>query len=183
MQTIGIREPRPDDRAELESLINDHFSENASYEVSLGLQSSQYHVRVAESRDKTLLGVLGIEVFSDPASVIDSMYFFDRPDILPSAEYYGHLQMGYVRADATGNGVGSQLLDRIHSIGLEHNVELFAADAWYHGGPDSPEGLFQKHDYDVIHRDPIERPAADCPKCTTTCTCEAALPVLWANAL
>lgn len=177
MQTIGIREPCPDDRAELESLINDHFSEDASYEVDLGLDDPTYHVRVAEHGDGTLLGVLAVEIFSDPAAVIDSMYFFDEPELLPSATQYGHLQMGYVRSDATGNGVGSRLLDHIHEIGKEHGVELFAADAWYHGGPDSPEGLFEKYDYDVIYRDPIDRPAEECPKCTTTCTCEAALPV------
>jgi len=56
-------------------------------------------------------------------------------------------------------------------------VDLFLADSWYHGGDDSPEKLFDRHGYETIHREPIDRPASECPKCETECTCEAALAV------
>ncbi|TKX84234.1 N-acetyltransferase [Halorubrum sp. SS5] len=195
MDDIAIRDPRPDDAEALEALITSHFSEGSSYGVDLGLDDPTYHVLVAveagaEDAGETgpgggregdesdgILGVMALREFAAPDAVADEMYFFDDPDLLPDAGLYGHLEMGYVRDDATGRGIGSRLLERLHAVGADRGVDLFLADSWYHGGDDSPEKLFDAHGYETVHRDPIERSAAECPKCEGECVCEGALAV------
>ncbi|EMA60515.1 hypothetical protein C470_09385 [Halorubrum distributum JCM 13561] len=196
MDDIAIRDPRPADAEPLEELITSHFSEGSSYGVDLGIGDPTYHVLVAVEADAgggaegtevesdgdgegdgAILGVMALREFDDPTDVAEEMYFFDDPDLLPAAALYGHLEMGYVRDGATGRGLGSRLLGRLHETGAERGVDLFLADSWYHGGDDSPERLFDAHGYETVHRDPIERPAAECPKCEETCTCEGALAV------
>ena len=207
MDEIAIREPRPGDAEELEALITAHFSEGSAYGVDLGLDDSTYHVLVAVEVDADagseadadagseadadaeagadpkatatgrILGVMALREFADPAAVADKMYFFDDPGLILDAERYGHLEMGYVRDGSTGRGIGSRLLERLHAIGAERGVDLFVADSWYHGGADSPEKLFDRHGYETVHREPIDRPAAECAKCEVECTCEAALAV------
>ena len=196
MDDIAIRDPRPADAEPLEELITSHFSEGSSYGVDLGIGDPTYHVLVAVEADAgggaegtevesdgdgegddAILGVMALREFDDPTDVAEEMYFFDDPDLLPAATLYGHLEMGYVRDGATGRGLGSRLLGRLHETGAERGVDLFLADSWYHGGDDSPERLFDAHGYETVHREPIERPAAECPKCEETCTCEGALAV------
>lgn len=188
MDEIAIRAPRPGDAEEIEALITAHFGEGSTYGVDLGLDDPGYHVLVATEAgggegetdadgDGPILGVMALREFDDPTAVADEMYFFDDPGLIPGAERYGHLEMGYVRDGATGRGIGSRLLERLHAIGSERGVDLFLADSWYHGGDDSPEKLFDRHGYETVHREPIERPAAECSKCEVDCTCEAALAV------
>jgi len=184
MDEIAIRDPRPGDAEPLEALITSHFSEGSSYGVDLGLDEPTYRVLVAVEADSAdsdsesaILGVMALREFADPSAVADEMYFFDDPDLLPAAELYGHLEMGYVAEAATGKGIGSRLLERLHGTGAERGVDLFVADSWYHGGDDSPERLFDGHGYETVHRDPIDRPAAECPKCEGECVCEGALAV------
>ncbi|MEZ3165350.1 GNAT family N-acetyltransferase [Halorubrum sp. RMP-47] len=196
MDEIAIRDPRPADAEPLEELITSHFSEGSSYGVDLGIGDPTYRVLVAVEADAggdaegaevesdrdgesddVILGVMALREFDDPTDVAEEMYFFDDPNLLPAAELYGHLEMGYVRDGATGRGIGSRLLKRLHEVGAERGVDLFLADSWYHGGDDSPERLFDAHGYETVHREPIERPAAECPKCEETCTCEGALAV------
>ena len=195
MDEIAIRDPRPDEAGTLEELITSHFSEGSSYGVDLGLDDPTYHVLVAvesgedagtgdgdaetdvTDADERILGVMALREFSDPTAVAEEMYFFDDPDLLPPADRYGHLEMGYVRPEATGRGIGSRLLARLHALGAERGVDLFVADSWFHGGADSPEKLFDGHGYETVHREPIERSAAECPKCEGECVCEAALAV------
>ncbi|RLM68185.1 N-acetyltransferase [Halorubrum sp. Atlit-8R] len=203
MDEIAIRDPRPDDAEALEALITSHFSEGSSYGVDLGLDDPTYHVLVAveagaedageagaEDAGETgpgggregdesgrILGVMALRELASPDAVADEMYFFDDPDLLPDAGLYGHLEMGYVRDDATGRGIGSRLLERLHAVGADRGVDLFLADSWYHGGDDSPEKLFDAHGYETVHREPIERSAAECPKCEGECVCEGALAV------
>ncbi|MDZ5810682.1 N-acetyltransferase [Halorubrum sp. AD140] len=179
MDEIAIRDPRPEDAEPLEELITSHFSEGSTYGVDLGLDDPTYHVLVAveAGSDDAILGVMALREFADPAAVADEMYFFDDPDLLPAAERYGHLEMGYVRDGATGRGIGSRLLERLHGIGAARGVDLFVADSWYHGGDDSPEKLFDGHGYETVHREPLDRSAAECPKCADECTCEGALAV------
>jgi GNAT superfamily N-acetyltransferase len=207
MDEIAIRDPRPGDAEALEALITSHFSEGSSYGVDLGLDDPTYHVLVAveggaedageaggeedageaggeEAREDgerdpgdAVLGVMALREFDDPTDVAEEMYFFDDPGLLPDAGLYGHLEMGYVRDDATGRGIGSRLLERLHAVGAARGVDLFLADSWYHGGGDSPEKLFDAHGYETVHRDPIERSAAECPKCAGECVCEGALAV------
>jgi|GEM_PF-303404 len=207
MDDIAIRDPRPGDAEEVEALITAHFSEGQSYGVDLGFDDPTYRVLVATEADATggsdggggvdaaaggdtpagadaqardageILGVMALREFESPTAVAEEMYFFDDPALLPEASRYGHLEMGYVRDGATGRGIGSRLLERLHAIGAERGVDLFVADSWYHGGADSPKKLFDRHGYETIHREPIERPAAECPKCERECTCEGALVV------
>ncbi|WP_280586421.1 GNAT family N-acetyltransferase [Halorubrum sp. Boch-26] len=205
MDEIAIRDPCPGDADELEALITEHFSEGSSYGVDLGISDPTHHVLVAveveadadagdggdsdvgdragadaggvTGGDDPILGVMALREFEDPSAVADEMHFFDDPDLIPAAERYGHLEMGYVRDEATGRGIGSRLLERLHAIGAERGVDLFLADSWYHGGADSPEKLFDRHGYETVHREPIDRPAAECPKCEVECTCEAAIAV------
>ena len=52
------------------------------------------------------------------------------------------------------------------------------ADAWFHGGPDSPKRLLASHGYDIVHTRSIAgHTDGPCPKCGTDCVCEAALAV------
>ena len=176
MESITFREPTEADVAELEELITAHFSEGSSYTVELGADDPSYHARIAES-DRSILGVMAIDLFDDRAAVADEMYFFDDPDLLPAADRYGLLEMGYVRPGFTGQGIGSRLLERVEAIGIEHDIDCVLADSWYHGGPDSPESLFRGHGYETVHRDPFDRPAAECPKCEDDCVCAAGLAV------
>jgi len=188
MDEFAIRDPRPGDADEVEALITEHFSEGSSYGVDLGIGDPTYHVLVAVEDeggggsdagdvDDAILGVMALREFADPADVAEEMYFFDDPDLLPAAELYGHLEMGYVRDGATGRGIGSRLLGRLHGIAAERGVDVLVADSWYHGGADSPEKLFDRHGYEAVHREPIDRPAAECSKCEVECTCDAALAV------
>ncbi|TKX43388.1 MULTISPECIES: GNAT family N-acetyltransferase [unclassified Halorubrum] len=195
MDEIAIRDPRPDDAEALEALITSHFSEGSSYGVDLGLDDPTYHVLVAveagaedagetgaeggrkDDESGRILGVMALRELASPDAVADEMYFFDDPDLLPDAGLYGHLEMGYVRPDATGRGIGSRLLERLHAVGADRGVDCFLADSWYHGGDDSPEKLFDAHGYETVHRDPIERSADECPKCEGECVCEGALAV------
>lgn len=176
MESITFREATEADVTEMEALITAHFSEGSSYTVDPGVGNSTYHVRIAEDKG-SVLGVMAVNMFDDPASVADEMYFFDDPDLLPAADRYGLAEMGYVRPDATGRGIGSRLLKQIESIGIEHGVDCFLSDSWYHGGPDSPEHLFCGHGYETVYRDPFDRSAEECPKCKNDCVCAAALVV------
>jgi GNAT superfamily N-acetyltransferase len=176
MESITFREPTEADVTEMEALITAHFSEGSSYTVDPGVGSATYHVRIAED-ESSILGVMAVNVFDDPASVADEMYFFDDPDLLPAADRYALAEMGYVRPDATGRGIGSRLLEQIESIGIEHGVDCLLSDAWYHGGPDSPEHLFDGHGYETVYRDPFDRSVGECPKCENDCVCAAALVV------
>lgn len=176
MESITVREPTEADVAEIEALITAHFSEGSSYTVDPGVGDPTYHVRVAESGD-SILGVMAIDMFDSPGAVAEDMYFFDDPALLPAADWYGLLEMGYVRQDATGQGVGSRLLDRVESIGVDHGVDCLLSDSWFHGGPDSPERFFGRHGYKTVHRDPFDRPAEECPKCNGDCVCAAGLVV------
>ena len=176
MESVTFREPTEADVAEMETLITAHFSEGSSYTVDPGVGDSTYHVRVAES-EGSILGVMAVDVFDDADAVADEMYFFDDPDLLPAADRYGLLEMGYVRPDATGQGLGSRLLEQVESIGVEHGADCLLSDSWYHGGPDSPEHLFCGHGYETVHRDPFDRPASECPKCENECVCAAGLTV------
>jgi GNAT superfamily N-acetyltransferase len=174
MESITFREPTEADVAELEALITAHFSEGSSYTVDPGVGDPTYNVRVAED-EGSIRGVMAINVLDDPGAVAEEMYFFDDPDLLPAADRYGLLEMGYVRPDATGRGIGSRLLERVESIGIERGGDCLLSDSWYHGGPDSPEHLFEKHGYETVYRDPFDRPAAECPKCDDHCVCAAGL--------
>lgn len=183
MTGIAIREPRPEDAEEIEGLITAHFTEGSSYGVELRLDDPTFHVLVAVDDagathgSGAILGVMAVDVLADAAAVAEEMYFFDDPDLLPDADRYGLLEMGYVKDGATGRGIGSRLLERLHAIAADGDVDLLLADSWYHGGDDSPERLFDGHGYETVHREPIERPASECSKCEVTCTCESALAV------
>jgi Acetyltransferase (GNAT) family. len=175
VQNVQIRPPEPTDAAALEALITAHFSEGASYGVDLAIDDPTRHVRVAA--DDEPVGVMAVNRFDERDPIGEEMYFFDDPEGIPPADQYGLVEMGYVRADATGRGIGSRLLETIEAIGLDHGVDCFVIDSWYHGGPDSPRNLFVPAGYETVRTTPIERPAAECPKCTDTCTCEGALGV------
>ncbi len=176
MSVLEIRKPQSDDRSELEALITAHFSEGSTYDVTLGLEDPTFELRVAATDDQ-LVGVLAVSVLPDPRSVAEEMHFFNSTEHLPAADQYGLLETGYVREGYTGQGIGSRLLNRIHELGRELGVSVFLADCWYHGGSDSPEKLFDRHGYDTVHREPLNEPFSDCPKCTSECTCESALAV------
>lgn len=193
MTGIAIREPRPGDAEEIEGLITAHFTEGSSYGVDLGLDDPTFHVLVAvDDADSdgpgsddasapddsgAILGVMAVDVIADAAAVAEEMYFFDDADLIPDADRYGLLEMGYVRDGATGRGIGGRLLERLHAVAADRDVDLLLADSWYHGGDDSPERLFDGHGYETVHREPLDRPASECSKCEVECTCESALAV------
>ena len=62
-------------------------------------------------------------------------------------------------------------------IGESNGVELFVADAWFHGAPDSPARLLDEHGYETVRTRSIADREEPCPKCEGRCVCEAALVV------
>ena len=176
MESITFREPTDDDVAEIEGIVTAHFSDGSSYTVDPGVGDPTYHVRIAED-DTGILGVMAVDLYDDPTAVADEMYFFDDAALFPAADRYGLLEMGYVRPDATGQGIGSRLLERVESIAINDGVDCLLVDSWYHGGDDSPERLFDSHGYETVHRDPFDRPVTECPKCRAECVCEAGLAI------
>ncbi|ERH06467.1 MAG: hypothetical protein J07HN4v3_02085 [Halonotius sp. J07HN4] len=176
MTAVDIREPKPSDRTELEALITEHFSAGSSYEVTLGLDDPTFELRVATT-DEQLLGVMAVNALSDAQAVAEEMHFFDSTEHLPTANRYGLLETGYVRDGFTGQGIGSQLLKRIHELADKLDTDVLIADCWYHGGSDSPEKLMDSHGYDTVRREPLEEPFDACPKCIAECTCQKALAV------
>ncbi len=178
MQGLTIRPARPDDVDELEALITDHFGPDADYTVTVHPDDPDRVVRVAADETGALVGVMGLTVLDSQAAVGEEMYLVETTDPVPSAGRYGLLEMGYTRDGATGQGVGSRLLDSLHRVGRERDVDLFLADAWFHGGPDSPERFFAGHGYEVTHRRSMAGHAdGECSKCGPDCVCEAALVV------
>lgn len=175
MESVTIRPPNPDDVGPLEAMITAHFGAEGSYTVELGLDDPDLHVLVADAGTK-LVGVMGLGIYDDRREVEAEMYLIDSLEEVRPADRYGLLQMGYIRDGCTGRGIGSRLLERLERIGREQGVTLFVTDAWFHGGPDTPERLFDAHGYDVPHRHSIaDRSEDPCPKCTVSCRCEAAL--------
>ncbi|PSP17711.1 N-acetyltransferase [Halobacteriales archaeon QH_10_67_13] len=175
MESITIRPPRLEDAEPLEAMITDHFGEDGSYTVELGIDDPDLHVLVAET-DAELVGVMALEVHDDRAGVEEEMYLIDSLDPVAPADRYGLLEMGYVREAYTGRGIGSRLIERLEEVGCERGVTVLVADSWFHGGPDSPEQLFVAHGYEVPHRHSIaDETDGPCSKCAGECTCEAAL--------
>lgn len=176
MSEIDIRKPNLSDRTELESLITEHFPTGNSYEVTLGLDDPTFELRVATAAEQ-LLGVMAVNVLNDTQAVAEEMHFFDSTEHFPTADQYGLLETGYVREGFTGQGIGSRLLERIHELANRLNVDVLLADCWYHGGSDSPEKLMDRHGYETVHREPLEEPFGNCPKCAAECACQKALAV------
>ena len=176
MQGLSVRPATPADEDELERLITDHFGPDADYTVAVHPDDPDRVVRVAADESGTLVGVMGLTVCDTQAAVGEEMYLVETTDPVPPAERYGLLEMGYTRDGYAGRGIGSRLLDRLHEAGRERDVALFLADAWFHGGPDSPEPFFERHGYEVRHRRSMAGHAdGDCSKCGPDCVCEAAL--------
>lgn len=80
------------------------------------------------------------------------MHLIDTAEPIPTAETYGLVHMGYVATEQTGkgNGIGSTLLNRLHTLGEQHGIDVFVSDAWFHGGEDTPKRLLINHGYNVI---------------------------------
>lgn len=171
-----LRRPERAERDEIESLITAHFDDRSDYDVTLGREDDEF-VRVAE-RDGRIVGVMAVHTTETRAALADEMYFFDDADPVPSAGCYGLVHMGYVRESETGRGIGGRLLSELHAVGRRQGVDVFVADAWFHGGPDSPERLLLSRGYEAVRRQSIVGHAdGDCPKCGADCVCEAALLV------
>lgn len=178
MEGLTIRPARPADVDELESMITAHFGPDADYTVAVGADEPDRVVRVAVDETGTLVGVMGLTILDDVEAVGEEMYLIETTDPVPPADRYGLLEMGYTREGYAGQGIGSRLLERLHRVGRERDVDRFLADAWFHGGSDSPEPFFERHGYSVAHRRSMVGHAdGECPKCGATCVCEAALVV------
>jgi GNAT superfamily N-acetyltransferase len=165
------------DREAVLTLITAHFAEERSYEVPENDECAGTYVRVAEREGKPV-GVMALTTYDSRERVREAMHLVDTVEGVPSASTYGLVHAGYVAPAHTGTGIGSRLLERLHEIGDTNGVEVFVADAWFHGGPDSPADLLTTHGYDVVSTDSIAGHAdGPCPKCGTPCACEAALTV------
>lgn len=165
------------DRGDVLALITAHFAEEWSYEVPENDERGGSYVRVAE-REGEPVGIMALTTYDSRERVREAMHLVDTAEGVPSASTYGLVHAGYVAPAHTGTGIGSRLLERLHEIGDTNGVEVFVADAWFHGGPDSPDGLLTTHGYDVVYTESIAGHAdGPCPKCGTPCTCEAALTV------
>jgi len=174
---VTVRPLRPADREAVGAIIAAHLADGWSYELPRDDADTGTFVRVAE-HDGSVVGVMALSTYADAADVRDAMHLFDTADRLPATPRYGLVHAGYVATDHTGAGVGSRLLERLHAIGAERGVTAFVADAWFHGGPDSPAGLLAGHGYDIVTTRPIEgHTDGPCPKCGADCVCEAALAV------
>jgi GNAT superfamily N-acetyltransferase len=176
---VTVRPLRESDRETVAGIIASHFAEGWSYDLPEDDAASGTFVRVAE-RDGAVVGVMALSVYGGRAAVRDAMHLFDADDPLPlpDASQYGLVHAGYVAPGHTGEGIGSRLLEALHAIGEERGMTLFVADAWFHGGPDSPKRLLAANGYDVVFTRSIAgHTDGPCPKCGTPCVCEAALAV------
>ncbi|PSQ60016.1 N-acetyltransferase [Halobacteriales archaeon SW_7_71_33] len=174
---VTVRTPVPGDETPLHDLITDHFAGDTDYTVDLGLDDPTTHVRVAE-RDGSPVGSMALSVHDDRTTLREELYLVDAVEPVAAVDRYGLLEMGYVRRDHTGEGIGARLLERLHAVGRREGVDAYVVDAWFHGGPDSPERLFDDHGYAVVHRHSIAGHADGvCSKCGPDCVCEAALVV------
>lgn len=176
---VRVRPLEAADRAAVKEIITAHFADGWSYEIPSDDADAGTFVRVAE-RDGDLVGVMALSVYDDPTTVRDAMHLFgtDDPVPLPDADRYGLVHAGYVAPDHTGTGIGSRLLDRLHTVGDDAGVAAFVADAWFHGGADSPARLLATHGYEVDYTRSIAgHTDGPCPKCGPHCVCEAALVV------
>ncbi len=181
---LTIRPLTAADREPVESIITAHFADGWSYDVPMNDEQDGTFVRVAE-RDGDPLGVMALSTYTTLARLREAMHLVDTPDPVPDATRYGHIHAGYVAPAHTGEGIGSRLLERVHAVGerADVDVDVFVADAWFHGGPDSPARLLRAHDYEVVHAHSIAGHAdGPCPKCGQPCVCEAALAVRSARA-
>ena len=172
-----VRPIRESDREAAGAIVAAHLDEGWSYDLPENDTDAGTFVRVAES-DGDVVGVMALSTYTEAAAVRDAMHLFDTADPLPTAPRYGLVHAGYVAPDRTGEGVGSRLLERLHTVGAERGVATFVADAWFHGAPDSPAGLLAGHGYEVVHTRPIrDHTDGPCPKCGEPCVCAAALAV------
>ncbi|GGJ00959.1 hypothetical protein GCM10008995_08530 [Halobellus salinus] len=176
-----VRPLQESDREAVAGIIAAHLAEGWSYDVPTGDPTSGTFVRVAEAeREGDVVGVMALSLYEERAAVRDAMHLFDGADPLsiPDTPRYGLIHAGYVAPDHTGAGVGSRLLEQLHEIGLAEGVAAFVADAWFHGGPDSPARLLAAHGYDIVSTRSIAgHTDGPCPKCGTPCVCTAALAV------
>ncbi len=181
---LTIRPPTAADREPVESIITAHFADGWSYDVPTNDERDGTFVRVA-TRGGDPLGVMALSTYTAPARLREAMHLVDTLEPVPTTARYGHVHAGYVAPTHTGEGIGSRLLEHVHAIGERDDVgvDVFVADAWFHGGVDSPARLLQTHGYEVVHTHSIAGHAdGPCPKCGQPCVCEAALVVRPARA-
>ena len=174
---VTVRSLRESDREAVAGILAAHFADEWSYDLPVDDAANGTFVRVAE-RNGEVVGVMALSVYADRTGVRDAMHLFDTAEPLPATSRYGLVHAGYVAPAHTGDGVGSRLLERLHAIGAENGVTAFVADAWFHGGDDSPKRLLAAHGYDVVFTRSIAgHTDGPCPKCGTPCVCTAALVV------
>lgn len=179
MRTMVRLRPLTDaDRGRVEALITAHFRGTDSYDVAVDDPADGTYARVAET-DDGVVGAMALSTYDDAADLRAAMHLLDTVEPVPAADVYGLVHMGYVAADRTGEGIGGRLLRRLHEIGERAGVDVFVGDAWFHGGPDTPEYLLTANGYEVAFRRPMSGGHGDdgCPKCDGRCACEAALVV------
>ena len=163
--------------SEVTSLITSHFADDWSYDVPVNNESDGTFVRVAEKNNDTV-GVMALTIYTSKEQLRDAMHLIDTVEPIPPGSQYGFIHAGYVDPERTGEGIGSSLIERLHDIGDSRDVDHFVADAWFHGGPDSPAQLLTTHEYDILHTHSIAgHTDGPCPKCGSSCVCEAALAV------
>ena len=159
------------------SLITSHFADGWSYDVPVNDESAGTFVRVAEQNDD-LVGVMALTIYASRERLRDAMHLIDTVEPIPHESQYGFIHAGYVDPERTGEGIGSSLIELLHEIGESQGLNTFIADAWFHGGSDSPARLLTTHGYDVAHTHSIAgHTEGPCPKCGSTCVCEAALTI------
>ena len=175
---LTVRPLTPADRESVESIITAHLAGEGSYDVPIDDDQSGTYARVAE-RDSDPVGVMALSTYTAPERLREAMHLVDTTELVPEATRYGHVHAGYVAPRHTGEGIGTRLLECVHDIGEQSaDVDVFVADAWFHGGSDSPARLLRAHDYEVRHTHSIAGHAdGACPKCGQSCVCEAALAV------
>ena len=173
---VVIRQPRAGDREAIAAIIAAHLADEWSYDVPRNDEEKTF-VRVAV-RDSNPVGVMALSTYAEAAAVGDAMHLFETADPVPETSRYGLVHAGYVAPEHTGEGIGSRLLDRLHTVGEDAGVSTFVADAWFHGGPDSPARLLSSHGYTIVRTRSIAgHTDGSCPKCGARCVCEAALAI------
>lgn len=174
---IQLRPLTESDQSRVEQLITAHFSDSDSYTVVVNNEEDGRYVRVAEFGGE-IHGVMAVTAYDSLDDVVQAMHLVDTAEPIPTAETYGLVHMGYVSAEQTGTGIGSLLLERLHTLGEQHGIDVFVSDAWFHGGEDTPEQLLTSHSYDVVFTKSIAGYAdTGCSKCPGECVCKAALAV------
>lgn len=160
-----------------ENIIKPHLREPEAYEISFSSKLDVYPYLVEEDGipiSVTVLHILDAQHVHQEFSIIDQS--IDSIMGIPPGETVGLLRTGFTSPEYTGNGYGTALLDAVTAVATINNAGYLVAEAWCHGGEDSPNNLLETAGFEQkpVCKNWVKN-SEDCIKCGGDCSCEAVL--------